>query len=179
LYDFDLEYEFTGLSNNTAYQIEGKVVSQNDQEGTTGVKNVQIIYLNNNALPSITATADDDNGYITLDWSNIVYDLATYSGTASYTTGKFDYGLSVETDEYVQLDDLTDDDDYTITAWIKMKLGQDGDFCNLGTTLSAGYDSTTSKFYYNNDGTYTYSDVVTLYGWDDLSGAWTSYSSET
>jgi len=180
IYDFDLAYEFTGLDNNTTYQIEGKVVSQNDQEGSTGVKNVQIIYQNNNALPAIVATVDDDNGYTTIDWSNIVFSEATYSGgTPSYVTGKFNYGLDLPNGEYVQFDDLSDNDCYTLTSWIKMKLGHDGDFCNIDINKSAGYDLSTQRFYYNNDGDYTYSDVITLYSWEDLSGDWTGYASDT
>ena len=181
IYDFTLSYEITGMSNNTIYQIEGLVVSQNEQESTTGVEEFTIQYVNNNALPEITATNYDALGYNLIDWSNIQFREATYSGSGdpSYVTGKFNYGLDLPDGENIDLGSLTTTTCYTLTAWIQMKLGHDGDFALIGTNASAGYDLGTQRFYYNNDGTYTYSGAITLYSWEDLSGDWTGYASDT
>lgn len=160
IYDFALEYEFTGFENDTTYQIEAKVISQNDQEGSTGVKTFDVLYINNQALPDFRVTAYDDDGYNLVDWSNIQYRDATYSGTASYVTGKFgDEGLDVEAVETLDMGSLTvgAETEYTLTAWVQFIIGLSGNFLQLDTSVYIGYDDTNIRFYYTDGTTYIYS----------------------
>lgn len=167
LYDFNLEYEFTGFNNNTSYQIEGKVLSQNNQEGTTGIRNLNIYYENQNVLPTILTTEYDDNGYTKIDWSNIQYRNATYSpSTPVYVTGEFNYGLEIQGGDTLNIGSLTKDEEteYTITAWIQLFSGYSGNFINIDDTYYFGYDNATSRFYGYDSTNYVYSEVYSLSG---------------
>jgi hypothetical protein len=165
LYDFLLEYEFTGFQNNTTYQIEGKVITQNDIESSTGVKTVDVLYLNNSPLPEMRAVNYNNDGYILVDWSNIQYRNAIYSGTASYVTGKFgDEGLDVEAAETLDMGSLTvgAETEYTLTAWVQFIAGLSGNFLQLDTSIYIGYDDTNTRFYYTDGTTYIYSVTLDL-----------------
>lgn len=166
LYDFDLTYEFTGFENRTSYQIEGNVLSQNEQESTTGVKNISILYSENSLLPDISVTTYDDSGYINIDFSNLQSKSATYSDTAStpiYTTGKFeDYGIEIPDGETLDLGELTTDTEFTITAWIEFITGLDGHFLNINDMYYYGYDATLQRFYYFDGTFYEYSGSISL-----------------
>lgn len=74
LYDLLLKHEFTGLSTNTTYNVEGIITSQYDQEGTTGLKPFTVSYQNSSILKTPTATANNSTGSIDLAWD--YYDLS-------------------------------------------------------------------------------------------------------
>jgi hypothetical protein len=179
LYDLQLKHEFTGLVNNETYYIEGIITSQYDQEGTTGLKKFTVYYKNNIILPAIEAIVSNTNGTITIDWSNINFSAAIVN-TPSYTTGMFGQGLYLsdytKTCTFAQtLPSL-----YTITYWIKLEAEHNGDFMQINTAITLGYDQSLYKFYYNNNGTYKYSDVVTLFSFTDFgSDTWESIDSST
>jgi len=179
IYDMLLKYTFEGLSNGVMYKIEGLITSQYDQEGITGLKTFIIDYSNDIILPAIATTISNSTGSILIDWSNINFSSADFSGTASYVAGKFNYGLNMLDTEYVTFD-LTLPLTFTLTFWNRIITNKDGVILQLGASTTFGFDSSLNKFYYNNNGSYTYSDEVTLYSFSDVySDTWGDYSTKT
>lgn len=167
IYDFNLSYEFTGFENNTSYQIECKALSQNNQEGTTGIEDFTVTYPANSLLPEITVTPNNDYGYISIDFNNIKSRNAVYSDDVSatpiYVAGKFgSYGIEVASGENVDLGSLTNNTDFTLTAWVQFITGFDGHLVNFDDTYYYGYDATLQRFYYFDGTYYTYSDTISL-----------------
>lgn len=177
IYDLLLKYEFTGLLNNTTYYIEGIITTQYDQTGTTGLKTFLIDYSNNIVLPSITATADDEQGTVTVDWSNINFTTCEIdSENTGYVAGKFNYGLFVNEVSYVVFNQEIPEA-YTFTFWINLM----SQFSGLILEFEGnqfGYSS--NRFYYVKDGIYFYSDITSLISFSDFeTDTWSDCGSYT
>lgn len=179
LYDLLLNYEFTGLVNNVSYYIEGIIVSQYDQEGSTGLKPFSVYYRNTIILPDIESIISNTNGTITIDWSNINFSTATVANP-SYTAGMFNQGLYLSDYTKTCTFSQTLPTTYTITYWLKLEAEHNGDFMQIGSNVTVGYDQSLYKFYYNDSGTYTYSDIATLFSFSDFgSDTWESIDTYT
>jgi len=181
LYDFLLQYEFTGMVRGTTYKVECTVISQSDQEYTTDKKSIIIAnYEIPDTVPDITAIADNSNGTITISWGDLKTVTPTVTGSSSYTTGKFGYGLQLNSSANIRYDESFTYGDYTFTYWIKFTYGQNGDFMQLGDYMFLGYENSTRRFYFRINSYYVYSDEFTLYTWEDVGSAtWDYYSGKT
>lgn len=181
LYDFLLQYEFTGMTRGTTYKVECTVVSQSNQEYTTDKKSVAIVtYDIPDTVPIITATANNNDGTTTVSWGDLKVVTPVVTGGYTYSTGKFYNGLELYGSSTIQYNESFDESLYTFTYWIKFTYGQDGDFMQLGDNIYLGYENATRRFYFRNGASYIYSDEFTLYTWEDTGDAtWDNYSSKT
>ncbi len=169
IYDFDLSYEFTGMVNFNTYKIEGIVVSQYDLEETTGLEEIFISYTVPDNIPDITVTPNDTNGSIDITWSNLKQVFPTQSGYNTYVDGKFNQGLLLDTSSTLEYSESFNDY-YTFTFWLKLYKSFNGSIIKIGANKIFGYESSTKRFYFNESGNYTYSDIVDLFTWDALDG---------
>lgn len=177
IYNFDLSYEFTGMVNFNTYKIEGIVVSQYDIEETTGLQEIFISYNVPDNIPNIILTPNNVNGSIVITWDDLKQVIPTTSGYYTYIEGKFNQGLQLDTSSIIEYSE-TFDDNYTFTFWLKLYKTFDGTIMRIGTNKIFGYERSTKRFYFNESGSYTYSDAVELftwlsldgYTWDDLDG---------
>lgn len=124
LYDSTLNYEFTGLENGESYLIEGKVLSQEDQEGETGLSTLNVLYDNYTILPDVTTTEYDDEGYILIDFNDIQSRDVSLAATPAYVNGKFNYGLYKYENQNMDMGTLTNSDetDWTLTFWMRFPI---------------------------------------------------------
>jgi hypothetical protein len=177
IYDLLLQYEFTGLLNDTTYYIEGIITSQYDQTGTTGLKTFLINYSNNIVLPEINATADDDQGTVTIDWSNINFTTCEIDDPG-YVAGKFNYGLSINDGAYVTFNqDIPET--YTFTFWIKIRAEFSGIIFEVDGN-QFGFSNSLNQFYYIKNGIYFYSEVTSLMSFIDFgTDTWSDCGSST
>ena len=179
VYDFTVEYEFTGMVNNTTYQVECLVESQNDQAGQTSKETFLISYTLPDSSQNITLTENDDNASITISWADLKQVLGTIDGNFSYVDGKFNQGIHIESSTPLEYSETFDDTEFTFTGWFKLTYGHDGDFATIGTK-NIGYENSTKRFYVDEAGVKNYTNQVTLYTWDDFgSSSWLPYVGQT
>lgn len=180
VYNFTVQYEFTGLVNNTTYQIECTVTSQHDLSSSTGKQTFTLSYTLPENVPDLELTPNNTNGSIEVSWASLKQVLGVITGSSNYVSGKFNYGIEVTNGSTLTYSETFDDNSYTFTYWFKLQYGHDGDFMQIGLNKKVGYEASTNRFYFDDNGIITYSGVMTLYTWEDLgSSAWSAFGSYT
>lgn len=180
IYDLTTEYTFEGMIDTLTYKVIGYAVNQYDQEGNTGLKTFTANYTYPEILPNIYATADDENGNISISWDNLDRVLGVVTGSSSYVEGKFNQGIELETSPSTTLvySETFSETSYTFTYWFKMPYDFNGNFMKLSPGKYIGrYTEPTQEFYINDNGVINTSELITLYTWEDLS--YTSLSGMT
>lgn len=167
IYDFNIEYEFTGMVNGLSYKIKCFSVSQDDIEESTDFEEFYINYISPSDTLSITITSDNYNGNNTLSWENLKRVLPV-ANNESYITGKFKKGLKLSSGYLTYSEEFTNFN-YTLTFWFKLQYGKTGNFLQIATDQYLGYEQSSNKFYYTNNINTYYSEAITLYTIEDFS----------
>ncbi len=181
IYGISLEHKISGMLRDTTYKIECQAYSQNDLFATTGKKSFVISeYILPEGTPELDINVLDDVGAVEIKWNTqvAVAEVTDDQGNpqnAVFTTGKFGKGLSLGSNqELTYTKPVTTD--YTLSFYIKLAYGHDGDFVEFDNGIIMGYDATLKKFYLNDNDVYLYSNEVSLYTWEDFTGIWSSYT---
>ena len=184
IYGVDIQYTIYGMIREQSYKIECQVMSQNDLYATTGQIDFTIgQYILPEGTPELQVTALDSIGAVEINWNTQialaeVKNSSNNSISPTYTTGKFGYGLQLNSGEKVVYTKPVTTD-YSMTFYIKLPYGQNGDFLQFDDGIYMGYNGTLRKFYINNNDTYTYSDEIVLHTWEDWTGTWNTYNGKT
>lgn len=181
LYDYLLQYEVVGMTRGTSYKIYATVTANDDLTSNTGQKDIVIAnYTLPDDTPVLNVTENNNDGTVEIDWADLKIITPVVTGGYSYVAGKFYQGLQLDVASEIQYNETFEDDGYSFTYWTKLSYGQNGDFMQIGDNVFIGYDSTLLKFYHRVDSTYTYSDVITLYTWEDFQNSTlVAYASDT
>jgi hypothetical protein len=151
IYSYNTTYTFTGLVNLQSYSIECIITDSNGLTGTSGAQAFTVSYTVPNTIPLLTVTPDNDNGYIQLNWSDIIQITAVATGSVSFTTGKYLQGALIPDSASNIVATQTIPIGFTFSYWVKLPTGFYGDFLSLGTDeYVVGYDG--SRFYYTCQG---------------------------
>lgn len=172
IYELTSEYTIEGMVDALTYKVIGYAVNQYDQEGNTGLKTFTTNYTYPGIMPNIYAVADDENGNIEISWDNLKRVLGVVTGSSSYVEGKFNQGIELETDSTTTLvySETFSETSYTFTYWFKLPYDFNGQFMKVSPGKYIGYHtSPTCEFYINDNGAGDYSELITLYTWNDLS----------
>ncbi|NFV19167.1 hypothetical protein FDF96_04640 [Clostridium botulinum] len=84
IFDKKLEYQFTGLDNETKYYIELKVLTQNNVEATTGLVEFTPVYIKPRTKSAIDLINDYENAQIKIETNVIQILFRILDGTISY-----------------------------------------------------------------------------------------------
>jgi len=171
VYEFTPEWIFEGMVNNTTYQIECLVETQDDIQGTTGKESFEISYTVPSNAPNIELIPNNSNGSIYVSWGALKQAEGTVSGgTSAYVTGKFDNAIDLEQGA-TELDytESFNDTIYTFTFWVKFTsdsltnwiVGDEAFLEFNGGNKKLCYDIAAEQFYYDDNSVVTYADVWT------------------
>lgn len=156
VYDPNATYSATGLVSGATYTIIGYVTDQNDLIGNTGLISFITNYTSPNGISLLTATADDINGDVQLDFTLIKLITGTITGTSSYVSGKFGQGLLLNSGAYVT---FTEDIPvgFSDMFWWKPSSTSFTGSIAIFRDFNAqdyiiGYDYSNQRFYYNYKG---------------------------
>ena len=161
-----LEYTFDGMLSGETYLVECTCVNQNSQTATTGQQSFSVTYNYPPNIPNIIITPNNNLGIMTVDWTNLIQVLPVVTGTYSYVTGKFGYGLQLDEGSYITYNGETYPEDYTLYFWIKLPVNFNGDIMKL--TLNSNSNNIMRVFLDNNRFGFQLGDLITCGG--DTSG---------
>lgn len=181
IYDITLLHTITGMIRTQSYKIECQTYDQNDMFATTGKQDFTIAeYILPEGTPELQVTALDDIGAVETNWTTQVaqakvVDTLGNTKTPKYAIGKFGKGLELASDEEIVFERPVSTD-YSLSFYIRLTYGHDGDFAEFDNGVTMGYELSTMRFYVNNNGVYKYSNAVSTYTWEDFILPWTNYT---
>jgi hypothetical protein len=128
-----LTHVFDGLISGNSYKVRAIGENQLGYSLDTGLSSAfSITYSYPPDIPTLVTSIDNDSGAITLNWATLKQILGFYSGTPTYVTGKFGYGLQIDANATLHYNTESIPNDYTAYCWIKLNTAYNGVFIKFG-----------------------------------------------
>ena len=168
VYSFSPEWTFSGMVNNTYYQIECLVESQDALEGTTDKQDFYVSYTRPANTPAISIIPNNSDGSMYISWGNLKQSEGTVAGgTYSYVNRFGEKAIYLEqASTELTYEESFNDAIYTFTFYCQLSYATfltDEIFMEFNEgNKKLGYDVILETFYYEDNSIKTYADYATL-----------------
>jgi len=162
-----IQYQFDYLADSTQYWVKVRVRNQAE----TTVSSTPLTFVPNYTKPYdptlFQVSADNSTGLNKLDWSSVVTQIGSVTGTYQFVSGVWGYALHLDSGSYLNYN-LSAPIPATFTSEIFLKLPSTFNgvlfnfYKNGEVAYEIGYMANTQRFYYKRGNRFTSGNAIAL-----------------